>query len=150
MKIIPTSHTLGATVEGLDLSKPLSDDDHRAIILGLATRGVLRFPGQTLSARQLHDFSQRFGTLEENVAGMYQEPGLPQVMILSNIVRDGKPIGIADAGQGWHTDMSYSSTVAFANVLYAIEVPQREGRPRRSSALSWAAPRLTISQNSGT
>jgi taurine dioxygenase len=50
-------------------------------------------------------------------------------MILSNIVEDGRPVGLADAGQSWHTDMSYSQVVAFANVLYAIEVPQRDGRP---------------------
>ncbi len=34
-----------------------------------------------------------------------------------------------DAGQDWHTDMSYSATVAFANMLYAIEVPHRDGQP---------------------
>ena len=28
-------------------------------------------------------------------------------MILSNIIENGKPIGLADAGQDWHTDMSY-------------------------------------------
>jgi taurine dioxygenase len=48
-------------------------------------------------------------------------------MILSNIVENGKAIGLADAGQDWHTDMSYSRGIAFANVLYAIEVPRREG-----------------------
>jgi taurine dioxygenase len=50
-------------------------------------------------------------------------------MILSNIVENGRPIGLADAGQGWHTDMSYSRTIAFANVLYGIRIPQRDGKP---------------------
>jgi taurine dioxygenase len=50
-------------------------------------------------------------------------------MILSNIVENGQPIGLPDAGQGWHADMSYSRVVAFANVLYAVKVPQRDGRP---------------------
>jgi taurine dioxygenase len=50
-------------------------------------------------------------------------------MILSNIVENGQPIGLADAGQSWHTDMSYSSVVAFANVLYAVRVPLRDGQP---------------------
>jgi alpha-ketoglutarate-dependent taurine dioxygenase len=49
--------------------------------------------------------------------------------VLSNMTADGKPIGLGDAGQGWHTDMSYSKEVALANVLYAIEVPMRDGRP---------------------
>jgi taurine dioxygenase len=89
----------------------------------------VRFPGQKLTGRQLADFSARFGELEINVANAYQEPGIPEVMILSNMVEDGRPIGLADAGQDWHTDMSYSATVAFANVLYGIKIPRREGKP---------------------
>jgi taurine dioxygenase len=50
-------------------------------------------------------------------------------MTLSNIVENGKPIGLADAGQDWHTDMSYSRTIAFANVLYGIKIPRRDGKP---------------------
>src|SRR5205814_7704782 len=73
-------------------------------------------------------FAARFGELEINVAsGAYQEPGHPEVMILSNIVENGRPIGLADAGQGWHTDMSYSRHIAFANVLYGIRIPRRDG-----------------------
>ena len=30
---------------------------------------------------------------------MYFEPGLPEVMILSNMVENGKPVGLSDAGQ---------------------------------------------------
>ncbi|HUQ75715.1 MAG TPA: TauD/TfdA family dioxygenase, partial [Burkholderiales bacterium] len=90
---------------------------------------VLRFPKQALTARQLRDFAAQFGELEVNVAsGPYQEPGIPEVMTLSNIVENGRPLGIADAGQDWHTDMSYSKTIAFANVLYGIKIPRRDGK----------------------
>ncbi len=129
MKVIPSGDALGATIDGLDLAKDLSASDLHAIEASLGKHSVLRFPRQQLSGRQLRDFSARFGELEINVAsGAYQEPGVPEVMILSNIVRDGKPIGLADAGQGWHTDMSYSRTIALANVLYGIEIPQRGGK----------------------
>jgi taurine dioxygenase len=60
---------------------------------------------------------------------MYQEPGHPEVMILSNKKVDGKPIGLGDAGQDWHTDMSYSKMIAFTNVLYGLEIPHRDGQP---------------------
>ncbi len=129
MKVIPSGDALGATIDGLDLAKDLSASDLHAIEASLGKHSVLRFPRQQLSGRQLRDFRARFGELEINVAsGAYQEPGVPEVMILSNIVRDGKPIGLADAGQGWHTDMSYSRTIALANVLYGIEIPQRGGK----------------------
>lgn len=57
---------------------------------------------------------------------MFQESGHPEIMILSNMVVDGKPVGIPEAGQGWHTDMSYSDVVALANLLLAIKVPRAE------------------------
>jgi taurine dioxygenase len=43
-------------------------------------------------------------------------------------VENGKPIGLADAGQDWHTDMSYNSLIGFINVLWAIKVPRRNGK----------------------
>src|SRR5947207_3094661 len=128
-KVIPSGHTLGASVEGLDLSRPLSAQEFEFALNALAEHGVLRYPRQELTALQLRDFSARWGELEINVANMYQEPGVPEVMILSNIVENGRPIGLADAGQSWHTDMSYSRTIAFCNVLYGIRIPQRHGEP---------------------
>jgi taurine dioxygenase len=74
-------------------------------------------------------FSRMFGDLEVHVSGAFQEPGHPEMMILSNMVEDGKPVGLVDAGQDWHTDMSFSKTIAFVNVLYALKVPRRDGRP---------------------
>jgi taurine dioxygenase len=127
--VIPSGETLGATVEGLDLGQPLAGAEYDLVVEALGHYGVVRFPAQRLTARELRDFAARFGDLEINVANAYQEPGIPEVMILSNIVRDGKPIGLADAGQDWHTDMSYSRTIAFANVLYGIQIPHRNGAP---------------------
>ena len=128
LEVIPSGKILGATVMGLDLAQALSDANFAAVRDALGAHGVLRFPEQQLTAQQLADFSARFGKLEINVANAYQEPGLPQVMILSNIVDNGKAIGMSDAGQSWHTDMSYSKTIAFANVLYGIKIPRRDGR----------------------
>jgi taurine dioxygenase len=127
--VTPSGETLGATIDGIDLARPLAPAAFDTVVDALGRYGVVRFPAQRLTARELRDFAARFGELEINVANAYQEPGLPEVMILSNIVRDGKPIGLADAGQDWHTDMSYSRTIAFANVLYGIEIPRRDGRP---------------------
>jgi len=130
MRVIPSGRSLGASVEDIDLARPLSADEDRQVVAALGERGVLRFPGQKLDAGQLKRFAAGFGDLEVNVAsGAYQEPGHPEVMILSNIVENGRPIGLADAGQDWHTDMSYSRTIAFANVLYGIKIPRRNGQP---------------------
>lgn len=123
-----TAATLGARISGLDLSRPLSRDDFALVLRVLADRGVVCFPDQHLDPAAQAAFSARFGELEVHVSGAFQVPDHPQVMILSNMVQDGKPIGLADAGQDWHTDMSFSRTIAFVNVLYALKVPRRNGR----------------------
>jgi taurine dioxygenase len=129
LTIEPTGQVLGATVNGVDLSKPLSDTDFAAILIALGRHGVLRFPGQLLEPAALRDFSGRFGGIQGSVTGKFHDPEVPEVGILSNIVEDGRPIGMGDAGQDWHTDMSYRDTMGFVNVLNAHKVPRRDGKP---------------------
>lgn len=127
---------LGARVDNIDLSQPLSQEQYKTIEGLLGKHGVLWFSKQTLTSAQLKAFSSTFGTLEVNVANMYQDPGIPEVMILSNKIVDGKPLGLADAGQDWHTDMSYSKMIAFTNVLYGLEIPHRDGKPLGNTEFS--------------
>jgi taurine dioxygenase len=129
MQIRPNGRVLGATVEDIDLAQPVSNDDFRQILRALGEHGVLCFPRQQLETAAFARFGAMFGELEINVANQFHEPDFPEVMILSNMRRDGKPVGLGDAGQGWHTDMSYSRDIALANLLYAIKVPVRDGRP---------------------
>jgi taurine dioxygenase len=129
MQITASGEILGATIEGMNLASAIADDDFANIVSALGEYGVIRFPRQQLSPQDLKNFSSRFGELEVHVANAYQEPGIPEIMLLSNIVENGKPIGLSDAGQGWHTDMSYNRMIAFANVLYAIKIPSRNGEP---------------------
>lgn len=125
---------MGARITGIDLAQALSPEDYRQIEQALGRYGVISFPDQVLTATHLRDFSRNFGTLEVNVANLFHEPDLPEVMILSNLVEDGKPIGLSDAGQDWHTDMSYSRDIAFTNVLYGIRIPFRDGRSLGNTA----------------
>ncbi len=129
MDVAPNNAGLGARVTGIDLAQPLDDAARRDVLRALGQYGVLCFPGQELDAPAVSAFGARFGQLEVNVANMFHAPGHPEVMILSN-ERDaaGKPVGLSDAGQGWHTDMSYSHDIALANVLHAKRVPRRGGR----------------------
>jgi taurine dioxygenase len=129
MDIIPSGQTLGARITDIDLAKPVASGDFRLILHALGERGVLCFPNQTIATSAFAAFARRFGDLEVNVANLYHEPDFPEVMILSNMTSaEGKPLGLNDAGQGWHTDMSYSSEIALANILHAQRVPMRNGK----------------------
>ena len=136
LEATPSGQGLGARVDNIDLSQPLSQEQYKTIEGLLGKHGVLWFSKQTLTSAQLKAFSSTFGTLEVNVANMYQDPGIPEVMILSNKKVDGKPLGLADAGQDWHPDMSYSKMIAFTNVLYGLEIPHRDGKPLGNTEFS--------------
>ena len=127
MRIFPNIG-LGARLLDVDLAHPLDDAGFAALVAALGEHGVLHVPGQAMDAAQLAALGSRFGTLEVNVANKYHAVGIPEVMILSN-KRDaeGRAVGLGDAGQGWHTDMSYSADIALANILHAKEVPMRGG-----------------------
>jgi len=129
MRIVPSGTGLGARIEDLDLAHQLSVGDFKQLLRALGEHGVLCFPKQSLETGAFVRFGRMFGDLEINVANQLHEPGHPEVMILSNVVRDGRPLGLGDAGQGWHTDMSYSRDIALANILHALKVPVRDGRP---------------------
>ena len=130
MHITPTGETLGARIDGIDLDQPLSDQDICTILRALGTHGVLCFPNQTCDIPAFAAFGRRFGELEINVANLFHEDGFPEMMILSNMKDEAnKPLGAHDAGQGWHTDMSYSRDIALANILHAQRVPRRNGKP---------------------
>ena len=129
IEIQPGRESLGATVRGLNLAERLDGAAFAGLLRALSDYGVLCFPGQSIDAAALRTFSACFGRLERLSANGRGEPGMPEVSILSNIMENGQPIGIPDAGQDWHTDMTYNPVVGFVNVLFALEVPTRHGRP---------------------
>src|SRR5882757_7478824 len=88
------------------------------------------FRDQRLSNEQHIDFSRRFGELEIHIVNKYLLPGYPEILLVSNIKNEaGEHIGLADAGFTWHTDTSYRKRPSRCSLLYAKEVPYRDGKP---------------------
>jgi taurine dioxygenase len=131
LTIEPTGAILGATVYGLDAAKPVPDEVFGQVLAALGVHGVLRFPAQQLDEDGVRRFSRLFGDIQGPSSGPLTGDGkeVPVVGILSNIKENGKYIGAADAGQDWHTDMSYRDVIGFVNVLYGIKIPRRDGKP---------------------
>ena len=128
LTVTPTGAVLGATIEGLDLSRPLTDSEFAEVLLALGRHGVLRFPDQQLDSRALKAFSERFGDIQGSISGNAgHDREVPEVGFLSNVMEDGRYIGLPDAGQDWHTDMSYRDVMGFVNVLYGVTIPRRNG-----------------------
>ena len=127
LKIIPNDAILGATIEGFDANVPMDEATFGTILAALGRYGVLRFPNQDLAPAALKAFSERFGEIQGGI-GEKRKSDVPEVGVLSNVRENGELIGLPDAGQDWHTDMSYRDVMGFVNVLYGVKVPRRDGR----------------------
>lgn len=130
LTIEPTGAVLGAVARGIDLAQPLGKRDMGTILLALGRHGVLRFPNQHLHLGDLKRFSEQFGEIQGPATrGRAETQEYPEIDILSNLKEDGNYIGSPDAGQDWHTDMTYREVPGFVNVLYGIRIPHRDGKP---------------------
>lgn len=114
---------LASEVVDVDLSRALDEDSFKAIDEAFNDRGVLVFRGQDITQAQHVRFSRRFGELEIHHLKQYLLPDSPEILVISNVVENGKPLGIADAGQQWHTDLSYVEKPSRCSILYARKIP---------------------------
>jgi taurine dioxygenase len=118
---------LGAEVLGLDLAQPLSDEDFARLHRAHLDHHVLVFRDQHLTPAQHVAFTRRWGVLQRHVLHQFALYGHPEVLIVSNIIDSGEPIGLGDAGVFWHSDLSYKQRPSLGSLLHAQELPATGG-----------------------
>ena len=131
IRIVPTGGALGADISGVDLRQELDDAEFRFLEGAWHDHLVLRFRGQTLDDDALAAFSRRFGELDMAPTGRGGKPfnpDRPEIVVVSNIVVNGKPAGaLGNSELVWHQDMTYNDIPPKASLLYGIEVPEKGG-----------------------
>jgi taurine dioxygenase len=127
IKVMPATPILGAEVAGVDLSKPLDDATFRAINDAFVKHSVICIRDQNLTPEQLVSFSKRFGPLMVHVLKEALLEGHPEIYRLSNKKVDGKAQGRPNAGQYWHSDLTYEPVPSLGSVMYGLEVPDYGG-----------------------
>jgi taurine dioxygenase len=143
--IVPTGGALGAEVRGVDLAQPLDNATFAVIERAYDTHGVIFFRDQRITPPQQVAFTRRFGEIEYNIFGeRWSVAGSPEIVVVSNITEDGRPIGVRRAGENWHSDMCYTARPPRGTMLYALEVPDLFGLPLgdtefASAAVAWDA-----------
>ncbi|MEM5388169.1 TauD/TfdA family dioxygenase [Paraburkholderia phymatum] len=124
------SAPLGHHLMGVDIAAGVSDAQFAAIDAAFNRYGVIVLRNQRLTPEQHIAFGRRFGPTERYGIASYLLPGHPEIFVVSNIIEDGKPIGMADAGRAWHSDMCYVTNPPRCSLLYALEVPRESnGEP---------------------
>ena len=123
----PMSPLFGAETSDVDLSRPLSDAVFKEIERAFYAHQVIALRAQRITARQFLQFAQRLGPPQPHVIDQFRHPEDPNILILSNVKKDGKPTGLQDAGSYFHTDYSYLQVPARATTLYSRVVPKVGG-----------------------
>lgn len=126
IRIRPLPAVAGAEVDCANLSK-LTKAEKLTIRAAWLDHLFLVLHDQKLTDDQLVAVSRIFG--EPEIAAVAPKDGIFQkIAIISNVVKDGKPIGALGAGELlWHSDHSFNEKPLGASMLYALEVPSEGG-----------------------
>src|SRR5258705_3024714 len=132
LSIKPLSAALGAEIVGIDLRKPLDDGTVQAIRTAFDQHIVVVFRDQQLSEEDQLRVAGYFGKVAvrrrpaqgSDPGGQWDTP----FMLVTNIVEDGKPIGVFGDGEMWfHHDTSYYPEPHRATLLYSMKLPSWGG-----------------------
>jgi len=118
---------LGAEIIGIDLGRPLNAADLRRVHQAHLDHHVVVFRDQHITPEQHIDFSRHFGRLMIHVLHQFHLQNHPEILIVSNVLKDDKPIGLGDAGKYWHSDISYKPLPSLGSLLHAQELPAEGG-----------------------
>ena len=116
LTLTPLSAALGAQIEGVDLTQPLSIEQREAIEQALLTHHVIFFRNQSINPQQQARFAANFGDL--HIHPIYPNiPEQPEVLVLDTAVTDVRDNAV------WHTDVTFLPTPALGAVLSAKQLP---------------------------
>ena len=129
VKIQRMSEAIGAEIQGIDLSRPLDDDDVTKIRDAILENAIVLFRNQEITIQQQLAFAKHFGDLEMHLVRSDAHPDFPEVYVLSNIVENGEMIGTPPTRQSgaWHNDYAYKQIPASVSCLSAKLVPEQGG-----------------------
>jgi taurine dioxygenase len=118
LDITPSGQACGATVRGVDLSKPLAREAAGAIRAAWLEYQVLAFPDQKLTDEQLEDFTLQFGPFGEDpfIAPI---PGHPHIIAVKRAANETSPI----FAESWHSDWSFQARPPQGTCLYGKTIP---------------------------
>lgn len=127
LAVNPLSPVLGAEITGAHLARPAAEATVGTLRRALLDHLVVVVRDQALSPDDQIAVSARFGALEAHDNARFLKDGHPEILVLSNARADGRLIGVPDAGDAWHSDLSFKPETALFTVLQSVELPGTGG-----------------------
>jgi len=116
--VTPSGQACGATVTGLDLSRPLDPQQVAEIRAAWLEHHVLAFPDQVISDDDQERFTLAFGGFGEDpfIAPI---PGRQHVIAVKRLAGETSPL----FAETWHSDWSFQARPPAGTCLYGITIP---------------------------
>ncbi|QJQ32812.1 TauD/TfdA family dioxygenase [Sphingomonas lacunae] len=122
LTITPSGQACGATVTGVDLTRPLDAGTVAAIRSAWLEHLVLAFPGQAMTDDDLEAFTLAFGGFGDDpfIAPI---PGRDHIIAVKRKADETAPI----FAESWHSDWSFQAQPPAGTCLFGITIPPHGG-----------------------
>jgi taurine dioxygenase len=121
IQVKPLTPRIGAEISGINLTKPLGNQQFQEVHDALMEHSVIFFRDQPLDVEQHKAFGRLFGELHIH-PGSPPPPGHPEILII-HADKDSKHV----AGEKWHSDVSCDEEPPMGSILHLWEVPEAGG-----------------------
>ena len=118
MIVTPSGQSCGAAVTGIDLSKPLGDEQVAEIRAAWLEHHVLSFPGQDMSNDDLERFTLYFGDFGQDPFFAPIE-GREHIAAIRRDADETSPL----FAENWHSDWSFQEHPPAGTCLLGITIP---------------------------
>lgn len=126
MRTKPLGAKFGIEVAGIDLNR-IESAEVAALRRLFHENQLMVIRGQDIEPERLLWFARHFGTPQPHILAHLRHAEVPEILPLSNIFKDGKPIGVYDGAAFWHQDMAFEDVPSNVTIVHALEVPDRGG-----------------------
>jgi len=128
IQVDPVTPRIGAVVSGVDLGRPMGNQQFQEIHDALMRHEVIFFRDQEITLDQHKDFGRKFGELDVHPGSPGPE-GHPEILIIH---ADEKSKFVA--GGSWHSDVSCLEEPPMGSILHLHTVPSCGGDTLFASA----------------
>jgi taurine dioxygenase len=120
IEIRPLTRAIGAEVEGVDLRRPLTDDQVAELRQAWLDHLVLFFRDQPIDDEQQLAFALRFGPIHVSPLQTVHQDA-PEIVVLDQL----HPVG--EGADEWHSDNTFLADPPVASILRAVRLPELGG-----------------------
>jgi taurine dioxygenase len=134
-KVTPT---IGAEIHGVDLSRPLGNQQFQEIHDALMENLTIFFRDQHLTVEQHIAFGRRFGQPIAHPAARSSIDGHPEIRVV-----EADENTVEAIGERWHSDLSCQPEPPMGSILYITEAPPDGGGDTAFANMYLAYERLS-------